>query len=164
MANTVSTRKKRLTIGVAALVTLAGAGVAFAYWTSTGTGTGEAQTGTSTPFTITSVDAVGTIAPGNAGQTVGFTVTNPGPGSQFLTAVSVSLATPDGTGGSVAWVPDGTCAASDYTATISTPPTYGEIAAGGSVINGVATVTLTNTAENQDDCQGQNVPLYFEAS
>jgi hypothetical protein len=159
MASTIRRGKKRITIGVIALLTVAGAGAAFAYWTATGSGTGEATTGESVAFEITSETAVGTIAPGNAGQTVDFTVTNPGEGSQYLTAVTVALETAAG----VAWVPTGDCSIADYVATISTAPAAGQIAAGAAV-TGTATVTLTNTAENQDDCQGQTVPLYFEAS
>ncbi|MCS5719778.1 hypothetical protein N1027_16715 [Herbiconiux sp. CPCC 205763] len=159
MARTIRRGKKRITIGVIALLTVAGAGAAFAYWTSTGSGTGAATTGESVAFTITSETAVGTIAPGNAGQTVDFTVTNPGEGSQYLTTVTVALATAAG----VPWVPAGDCSIDDYVATISTAPPAGQIAAGASV-DGTATVTLTNTAENQNDCQGQTVPLYFEAS
>lgn len=152
-------RTRTIAIGLAALLTVAGAGAAFAYWTSTGSGDGTATTGESIAFTITSDDPVGTIAPGSAGQTVDFTVTNPGTGTQNLSTVTVELATPDGT----PWVPTGTCDAADYVATITTQPTPGPIAAGGSV-DGTATVTLTSTAENQDDCQGQAVPLYLVAS
>ncbi|PJJ62056.1 hypothetical protein [Compostimonas suwonensis] len=159
MARTSSRGRKGIIIALAAVLTITGAGVAFAYWTSTGTGVGEATTGESVAFTITSDPAVGTIAPGSDGQTVDFTVTNPGEGTQSLTEVTVSLATADGT----PWVPTGDCLVADYTATISTAPPAGEIAAGGEV-DGTATVTLTNTAVNQDDCQGQDVPLYFEAS
>jgi hypothetical protein len=138
---------------------LAGAGVAFAYWTSTGTGDGTATTGASEVFTIATETAEGTIAPGNAGQTVVFTVTNPAEGSQYLAGVTVTMADAAG----VAWVPTGECALADYTATITTPPTYGEIAPTGT-LTGTATVTLANTAVNQDDCQGQTVPLHFVAS
>jgi hypothetical protein len=159
MARTISSGKKRITILLAAALTLAGAGAAFAYWTSTGSGTGTATSGESTAFTISSMTPVGTLAPGSAGQTVAFTVTNPGEGTQNLTTVTISLATPDG----VAWVPTGDCLASDYTATVTTQPSPGEIAAGGSV-DGTATVTLDNTAADQDECQGQDVPLYFVAS
>lgn len=151
--------RRTITIGLVALLTVAGAGAAFAYWTSTGTGTGAATTGESAAFTVTSETAVGTIAPGSAGQTVDFTVTNPGEGTQTLTTITVSLATADGT----PWVPTGTCDVDAYDAVISTAPAFGPIAAGGSV-DGVVTVTLSNTAENQDDCQGQEVPLYFVAA
>jgi hypothetical protein len=150
--------KKRIAIILAAILTITGAGVAFAYWTSTGTGSGTATTGESIAFTITSETAVGTIAPGNAGQTVDFTVTNPGEGTQNLTEVTVTMATADGT----PWEPTGACLIEDYTATVTDNPS-GEILAGGS-LDGTATVTLTSTAANQDDCQGQDVPLYFTAS
>jgi hypothetical protein len=159
MAGTISRGRKRITVGLVAVLTLAGAGAAFAYWTSTGSGTGSATTGESVAFNITSETAVGTIAPGNAGQTIEFTVTNPGEGSQSLSTVTVALATAAG----VPWVPTGDCLIGDYTAAITTAPLAGQIAAGGSV-TGTATVTLANTAVNQDDCQGQIVPLYFEAS
>jgi hypothetical protein len=159
MVKATSHGRTRTAIALAVVLTITGAGVAFAYWTSTGTGTGSATTAESVGFTITSEVAVGTIAPGNAGQTINFTVTNPGEGIQNLASVTVALATADG----MPWVPTGSCSIEDYTTTISTAPAYGEIAADGSV-DGVATVTLANTAVNQDDCQGQEVPLYFEAS
>jgi len=158
METTHSRGKKRIAIIFAAVLTITGVGVAFAYWTSTGTGDGEATTGESVAFTITSDPAVGTLAPGNAGQTVDFTVTNPGAGTQFLTEVTVALATADGT----PWVPTGDCLVADYTATVTDNPS-GAILAGGS-LDGTATVTLTSTGANQDDCQGQEVPLHFTAS
>jgi hypothetical protein len=158
MEKTLNRGKKRTAIILAAALTLTGAGIAFAYWTATGTGTGTATTGASVAFTITSEPPVGTLAPGSTGQTVDFTVTNAGEGTQSLTGVTVTLATADGT----PWVPTGECLAADYTAVVTDDPS-GEIAAGGS-LTGTATVTLANTAVNQDDCQGQEVPLYFTAS
>ncbi|MEV5963331.1 hypothetical protein AB0L70_16290 [Kribbella sp. NPDC051952] len=159
MAGTNSRRKKRIIITLLAVLSLTGAGVAFAYWTSTGTGSGAASTGTSTALTITSEDAVGTIAPGNAGQTVGFTVTNPGPGVQSLTNVTVTMAGPTGT----AWVPPTGCLIADYTAAVTTAPVAGAIPVGESR-TGTATVTLANTGLNQDACKNAAVPLYFVAS
>ncbi len=159
MARTIARGKKRTSIALAALLTITSAGVAFAYWTSTGSGVGQATTGTSVAFTITTEDAVGTIAPGGAGQTVDFTVTNDGEGTQYLTAVTVAI----GTGPTTPWVPTGTCDVLDYTASVTTAPAAGEIIAGGNV-DGVITVTLANAAENQDDCQGQVVPLYLTAA
>lgn len=158
MAKGMSRLKKTVIIASVAALSLGGAGIAFAYWTSTGTGSGTATTGESVAFEITTETAVGEISPGSPGQTVAFTVTNPGPGVQFLGAVTVRLADEEGT----PWVPTGGCLAADYVATISTPPAYGEMAAEAEV-SGVATVTLTNTTVNQDACQNQIVPLYFEA-
>jgi hypothetical protein len=159
MAKTISRFRKRLIVGLVAVLTVAGAGIAFAYWTSIGTGAGSATTGASGTFTITSQPAVGTIAPGNAGQTVSFTVTNSTANAQYLTSVAVTMASPTGT----PWAPTGGCLIADYTAVISVAPTAGDIAPGGSV-TGTAKVTLANTAANQDACQGQQVPLRIVAS
>ena len=157
MPNRFRTRAVAIAAGIT--VTLAGGGIAFAYWTSTGSGTGSATTGASAAFTIVAGTPAGVISPGGAGQTVGFTVTNPGPGIQSLAAVNVAIATGPG----VPWAPTGNCLLADYTATITTAPTPGTIAVNGTK-TGTATVTLANTGVNQDDCQGQEVPLYFTAS
>lgn len=159
MEKTLDRGKKRTSIILAVALALTGAGIAFAYWTATGTGTGTSTTGESVAFTITSDTPVGTLAPGGPGQTVDFTVTNPGEGTQNLTGVTVAMATADGT----PWAPTGSCLAADYTAVITTAPPTGVIAPGGSV-GGTVTVTLESTIVNQDDCQGQDVPLLLTAS
>jgi hypothetical protein len=159
MAQRTSRFKRSLVVVIAVVLGLAGVGVAFAYWTSTGTGDGTATTETSTPFTVAMDPADGELAPGGPGETIAFTVTNPADTAQYLTGVTVSLATPAG----VAWDPTGDCDPADYVATISTAPPVGDIPANGTV-NGEATVTLTNTAVNQDDCQGQIVPVHLVAS
>lgn len=151
--------KKRVAAASAIALLIVGAGIAFAYWTSTGTGTGGAGTGESVAFVITSDDPVGTISPGSAGQTVDFTVENPGPGTQYLTAVTVEMADAAG----VAWTPPTGCLIADYTAAITTTPAYGSIVPGDSV-SGTVTVTLANTGANQNACQNEAVPLYFVAS
>lgn len=158
MANSMSRHKKRFTLAALVVLMLSGAGAAFAYWTSTGTGQGTATTGTSVVFTIAAEDPVGTISPGGVGQTVAFTVTNPGPGVQALTSVTVSIADAEGP-----WVPPTGCLLADYTAAITTAPAPGAIAVGASV-PGTATVTLANTGVNQDACKLAVVPLLFTAS
>ena len=152
-------RTKTVVIVAGITLSVAGSGIAFAYWTSTGSGSGSATTGTSAAFTIAADPPVGVISPGGAGQTVIFTVTNPGPGIQSLAAVNVAIATGPG----APWVPPTGCLLADYSATITTAPTAGAIAVGGNR-TGTATVTLANTGANQDACQGEAVPLYFTAS
>jgi hypothetical protein len=159
MAQPLSRFKKIVVVSSVAALGFLGAGVAVAYWTSTGTGEGVATTGESVAFEIASEPAVGIMAPGSAGQTVAFTVTNPGTGNLYLNDVDVVLADAAG----VPWVPAGACDPADYTAVVSTPPPVGDIAPGGEV-DGVITVTLANTGFNQDDCQNQDVPLYLVAS
>jgi hypothetical protein len=159
MEKTQNRGKKRTAIILAAALTLTGAGIAFAYWTSTGTGIGTGTTGESVAFAVTSEPGVGELAPGSAGQLVDFTVTNPGEGTQNLTAVTVDIAE----AGGEAWVPPEGCLAEDYGAAVTTAPTLGDIAPGGSV-DGTVTVTLASTAVSQDACQGVAVPLHFTAS
>lgn len=158
MAQRISRTKKLLVIAAVGALSLGGAGAAFAYWTSTGTGDGTATTAEAVEFVITQGETGGVLAPGSAGQTVSFTVTNPGPGTLYLGRVTVTIADEDG----VAWVPAGTCLLTDYSVTMSTTPAYGELDA-TEFASGVVTVTLANTAVNQDDCQGQTVPLHFVA-
>jgi len=155
-----ATRRRRFTAAVVAgtLVALGGGG-AFAWWTSTGTGTGTATTGTSTAFTVASTGTTGgPLSPGGPTQTVAFTVTNPGTGSQMLTAVTAAVL--DSVGD--AWDGPGDCSAADYT--VGTPAvTYGAIA-GGANVQGTVTVTMINRPADQDDCKGATVPIYFEAN
>ncbi len=160
MAQRMSRLKKIIVIAAVGALSLGGAGVAFAYWTSTGTGTGGASTAQAVQFTILAEDPVGTLAPGSAGQTVAFTVTNPGPGTLYFSFATVTIADADG----VPWVPPTGCLLADYTATITTQPTTGQLAAAATASGGVVTVTLANTSVNQDACKGQDVPLYFTAS
>ena len=159
MAQRTSRLKRSIVIVVAAVLGLGLAGVAVAYWTSTGTGDGTATTGTADGFDVTTDAPVGELAPGGPDQTVAFTVSNPGTKAQYLTSVTVTIAEADGT----PWVPAGNCLAADYHATVTTPAPTGDIAAQGSVA-GVITVELDNTPVNQDDCQGQDVPLHLVAA
>ena len=86
-----------------------------------------------------------------------FTVTNPGTGSQNLSSVIVTVASPGG-----AWSAVTGCSALDYT--VSTPAiTYGQIAPSASVTGNV-TVTMNNLGTNQDACKNVAYPLHFVAS
>ena len=53
--------------------------------------------------------------------------------------------------------------AADYTVSISTAPTYGDMAPSAQV-SGVATISMNNLNANQNACAGASVPLYFHAS
>ncbi len=154
-------RKRRLTITaiVTALLLAAGGGAAYAYWTTSGSGVGAASTGTSTAFTVTSTAPIGgPLTPGGTSETIAFTVANPDTGTSKLSAVSVRVASADGT----AWTAVTGCSALDYI--VGTPTiTYGEIA-GGSSVGGTVTLTMTDLGTTQDACKSVSVPLYFAAS
>lgn len=152
--------KKRATVVAMTAVLILVGGLAFAYWTSSGSGTGSGTTGTSTEFTVAGGAVTGPdLTPGGPSQSVAFTVTNPGSGSQDLTSVTAIVA--DGNG--APWVSDPVgCTAADYT--VGTPViTYDQIPAGGS-ISGTVTLTMNDLTTNQDACKDLPVPLYFTAS
>lgn len=153
-------RKKRVAaVALTAIVVLIG-GAAFAYWTSSGSGTGHGTTGQSTDFDVTSPGPTGlALTPGGPSQSIPFTVTNPGTGTQDLTSVTVIVADENGD----PWLsdPEG-CTEDDYT--VGTPViTYDQIPGGGS-ISGTVTLTMNNLDSIQDACKGLDVPLYFAAS
>jgi hypothetical protein len=155
-----SKRNKRISAAIAVATVIAvGGGVAYAYWSSAGTGSGSASTGTSTGFTVASSAATGSpLTPGGPSETVAFTVTNSGSGSQMLSSVAVSIAGPTG----LAWTAVPGCSYLDYT--VGTPViTYGQIAAAAAA-SGTVTVTMNNLGTNQDACKLAVVPLHIVAS
>ena len=158
--NKLTKRNKVAVLVVAGVTVLAvGGGLAIAYWSSTGTGTGTGTTGTSTSFTVAaSAPTGGPMTPGGTGESVAFTVTNPGSGSQNLSSVVVTVA---GAGGA-AWTSVAGCSSADYT--VGTPViAYGQIAAGATVA-GTVTIGMNNLATSQDGCKLAAVPMYFVAS
>ena len=158
MSGTHARSKRRKIVALTAAFAVAGSGAAFAFWTATGAGNGVAASGTIAGFVVTSEAPIGAITPGGAGSLVNFTVTNPSTATQTLTTVTVTLADNTGT----PWAPTGACLIADYNVNV-TQPAPGPMLADG-VEPGSVTVTLDNTGVNQDDCQGQVVPLYFVAS
>jgi hypothetical protein len=166
MAKIINRRKRVVTLVAAAGLAVAGTGVAFAYWTAQGSGSGAAQTGEITPFTIVGGTATGgPLSPDGPTQAVPFTVTNPGTGTQQLTTISAFI----GTDATNTWATapfgddaDG-CTSADFTVEVTTDPVYGAVPSLG-VRNGVATVSMIDTGENQDACQAvhlSSVPVYF---
>lgn len=155
----IAAKKRATVVAMTAVLVLIG-GLAFAYWTSSGEGTGEGTTGQGAEFTVAGGEATGTgLTPGGPNQTVPFTVTNTGTGTQNLSSVTVIVADENGD----PWESDPTgCTAADYT--LGTPViTYGQIVGGGT-LGGTVTLTMNNRAADQDACKGLDVPLYFVAS
>lgn len=155
-----SKRTKRISTAVAVVAIVGtGAGAAYAYWTSTGTGEGSGTTGTSTAFTVAEGGITGAaLTPGGPSQSIAFTVTNPNSGNQSLSSVVVTVA---GVGGAT-WNAVAGCSAADYA--VGTPViAYGVIGPSSS-LTGSVTVTMLNSAGNQDACRTVAYPLHFAAS
>ena len=159
MRSTISMKKKSAALVTAGVITVAVAGGAYAYWTTTGSGTGSATTGTSTDFVVSTDAATGNLlTPGGPTQPVAFHIQNTNSGAQYLTAVAVTVANPNGS----AWTSVSGCSAADYS--VGTPVfTPGQIAS-GSTLDGTVTISMNNLGSNQDGCKNAAVPLYVSAS
>lgn len=170
-------KSKRAIAALSVVGVLALAVGAYAYFSSTGTGTGSATTGSSTAFTVASTaDTGGDLVPNDAigtgvVDTIHYSVTNPSTGKQNLNHTVISVA---GAGGS-AWSARAdqnkpACTASDFSvggATVGTSLTSAENAGdltAGQTVNNSVSLQMVDNGQNQDNCQGVTVPLYFSAS
>jgi hypothetical protein len=159
MSTTQARRSRTTLVALTTIVIVAIGAAAFAYWTSDGSGDGTGTTGSVTDFTITSSAPTGPdLKPGVGEQSVAFVVTNPSDGSQMLSDVTVTVANADGT----AWTSVAGCSAADY-AIGDVDITYSDMAAGATA-EGTVTLTMNNTATDQEGCKDADVPLYFLAS
>ena len=149
--------KKAIAVVAAAALTVGVAGAAFAFWTTSGSGNGNATTQTSNGALTLNVSADSTnLYPGGSAP-VSITATNTSTGTSLkVTTVSFDHLSVDG-----AHVTAG-CQASDYSVgTVTSIPTV--VDAGTTSAGNVATATLSmaNTALNQNACKGAVVTLYF---
>jgi hypothetical protein len=159
--------KRRIVVVLCAIVALAVAGSAYAYFTSTGTGTDQtAAVGSATNFNVTFGTATGAMFPGSGTDTIPYTVTNAGSGSQQLHAISAVVAA-DVSGNITS---SGTavvgCLAVWFTAT---PPTITAVTlnpspAAGSTSTGNVTVAMVDSGTNQNVCQGKTPDITISAS
>ena len=174
--------KKVVAIGLAAGITLGMGGAAFAYFTSTGSGVGAAKVGSATSWTVAETagsDNNAVLYPDHAIgganiEKLGFTVTNPGSGSQNLTSVTVQIATSSGGVWSVQTDSSKpACTAADFSidggavgATATDTTLAGDFTAGQVKVSSstAVTVEMIDNVANQDNCQGVTPPLYFYAS
>jgi len=154
-------RRAVATVAVAGLLTLAGAGAAFAYWTMSGSGSGTGNT--SAPATVTVVQtSTNTITAAGGSIALSGNFNNPNSGNTYVTGVTATV----GVFSSTAKYPaDPACTAADFTIT-GTSNTPGDIPAG----NGVGawsglTLTLTDSATNQDNCESlTTIPIVYSSN
>ena len=154
MSSTPRRSKKILAIGATATAAvLIGGGVAVAYWTTTGSGTGTATAGNVATLTVAQDGpAITGLYPGGPSSTRDLTVTNPGASAVL---VSTLAATPASTsvGGCVA------ATNFDAVAGAISPTT---INPGASVtFPGAVTVSMEETAVNQDVCKGVTLTIDY---
>ena len=152
-----TTHKRRFAIvALATAAVFVGGGVAVAYWTTTGSGTGSVATGTSATVSVTQDSTITGLYPGGPAQDLDFTITNPNPGAQYISAVAVAVTGTSNAG----------CTSADFQVTQPTI-TAGNIAAGATAYTGASTgasIALKNTVLNQNPCKGVTVNLSYTVS
>jgi hypothetical protein len=145
--------KKVAVIGLTAGLLLGGAGAAFAYWTNSGSGNGSALTGAPTgTVTVNQTSTITAMYPGDT-QTLSGNFTNTGAGAVKVGSVTATIGT----------LPGG-CVAGDFSIG-GTAPVNAEIAVGSGVGSWTGlTITMNDTALNQDSCQLSTIPIVYSVS
>jgi hypothetical protein len=146
--------KRKIALG-AVVAVLAAAGGAFAYFSSTGTGSATATVGSSQALTVNGTPS-GSLYPG-ASTTVNFTAANPSAGHEYLATIHLASVSVDSSHASAG------CTASWFT--MPDVSANQDIPAGsGTTVTATGTLSMTNTATNQDSCQGATLTLGFTTS
>jgi hypothetical protein len=146
-------KKRRLIVALGAVGAVAAVGVAIAYFTTTGSGTGSATVGSSSAVTIHGTTAT-SLFPGT-GSTVSFTVDNPASGSQRVNEIHLESVTTD--------AGHSACVLSDFTmpnVTVNQVFPSGN----GQAVTATGTLSMANTAQNQDACQGAPLTLHLTSN
>jgi hypothetical protein len=142
--------KKKRTMGIlAAIAVLAVAGAAIAYWTTTGSGTGSGSVSSSNGSIALHATITNPLSPGGSSP-VAFTADNANTSSELVGTVHAVVSIDSEHAG---------CKASDFT--ISDVAENQVIDAGASAValTHEGLISMADTAENQDACQGATVSL-----
>jgi hypothetical protein len=149
-----STRKKVIIAGVAAVAVVGTGGAAYAYFTATGTGSGSAAVGSASTWTVsTPTTAGGPLYPGSGTVTLTFTVTNNGGGPAQLTSATNAVVKHDGSDNAM----DGATTLSGCNwRWFSTPVTLpaNQTVAAGQTAQVAVQVSLGESNSDQTSCAG----------
>jgi len=152
-----SSRRGRILVVLAVVGTVfGGGGAAFAYFTSTGSGTGSATVGTAGTWSVTQDNTSGTIYPGSGSSTIVFDVKNTGTGDQQY---GTATATVNSSGSDITVGGNAVsgCQANWFTSSVSSDPGLGTNIAGGATVQVSVQVSMpTDSADNQNACQGKS--------
>lgn len=141
--------KRIKVIAGAAVVGLVAAGGAFAFWTAGGAGTGSVTTDTTQALVITQTAPVTKLVPGGGPIVLEGTISNPNASEVKISGITATVGT----------LPAG-CNAADFVFTGTVPAITVPANATAAPWSGLS-ISLTNTAANQDACKGLAVPLVF---
>ncbi len=144
-------KKQWVILGLVAVVAGMAAFGAYAYWTASGTGQGTASVGTDNGVTIVVTNMGAALYPGGS-ATVTFHVQN----DSTTSPVMVGKVVQDG---AVTGLPGG-CLAGDFS--FGDVTLNESVAASGNGPNHTGTLSMANTAANQDACKGQSPVLHLK--
>lgn len=156
--------KTKIAVAVATTAVVAlGSTAAYAYFTSSGSGSSSATVANPGPNTISVIDfSIGPITLGGT-TPIAYTLDNTASVNQFITSVAVAVPS---TFTAQADVTKPACTAADFQP--SAPQTnFGQSAPGLDLhpglqgIGSTLSITLKDSATNQDNCKGVSVPLVF---
>jgi len=150
---------KKVLAVLTAVALLAGGGTAFAYWTAGGSGTGTATLATTAALTVNQTNtAITTLVPGGPAAALTGTFTNTNAGPIHVTTLTAAVTS----------VAPATCLKADFviggTATIVGAVPNNDIPVGSTGTWSGLTISLTNTAVNQDTCKLAVPTITYTAS
>jgi hypothetical protein len=146
-------KRKFIVLALLALAAVSAVG-GYAFWTGGGTGTGNAGVGTTTALVVKQTSTITGLVPGGPALALSGNFDNPGTSAVFVTAVTASV-----TGTSAAG-----CLAKDFTIG-GTAPVGASVPIGSGVGSWSGlTISMANTALNQDACKSATVNISYVAS
>ena len=157
------TKKKRRGIKVVALAAafIVAGGAAFAWWTAGGSGTGSAATGDVTGITINQTTSISGLYPGGPAVPLAGDFTNTNSGVVHVAQVTVAVTT------GFSAQADGSkpaCTGGDFVL-VQPSATNADIPSGTNVAAwSGASIRLTNSTANQDNCKAVTVPLTYTSN
>ena len=146
------TRRRVAALGTLGVLALAGS--AFAYWTGSGSGTGTGTVGTPASIALSGTVASG-IAPGNS-RLVTFTATNTSDSPVYVTKISLTNITTDGS--------HSTCLLTDFTMADTSEGVEVPASTTGYTFTAKGTLAFADTGISQDGCKGAPLTLSLAGS
>jgi hypothetical protein len=152
-----SRRFNRKTLAVLAAMFVVAAGAAYAYWTTTGTGSGSAATGTTAAVTVNQTNpAITGLYPGGPAAQLGGNFSNPNSGPAYVNDVSASVTATSDVNCDPAWFQ---VSGFPYSVDANVPT-----GTGGSWGSAATTVSMINTATNQDACKNATITISYTSN
>jgi hypothetical protein len=148
-------RKRYVVAVVSAIAALALAGGAYAFWTTTGAGTGSASVASSNGTLVLHGVAADALTPGGS-SSVSFTADNANTSSLEVGTISLDSVSLD--------AGHSACDVSDFSMPDVVSSTQVPAGASDYALSGSGTLSMADTALNQDACKGASLTLNLSSN